>query len=165
MRLQAVSFIERQRARKKKVWIERNQRATKNERHKRGVEPEVHLEIWLWITENAWWLCRFLVCLHALCCWYIHYSIGYCLDLARICFVLIMRAFLKRMERSDTCSMCDKEISVVGFDQDKRDKWSIFWEGNSKCCDSCAQYGDLLTLQKLLQGNSSLFKYRNPIMA
>ncbi|KAJ9698430.1 hypothetical protein PVL29_007492 [Vitis rotundifolia] len=25
----------------------------------------------------------------------------------------------------------------------------------------CAQAGDLLTLQKLLQGNSSLFKYRN----
>lgn len=37
-----------------------------------------------------------------------------------------MCAFLKWMERSDTCPMCDEEISTVGFDQDKRDKWSIF---------------------------------------
>ena len=38
-----MSFIERQRARKKKVWIVRNQRATENEQ-----------------TEDAWWLYKFL---------------------------------------------------------------------------------------------------------
>lgn len=43
VRLWAMSFIERQRVRKKKVWIVRNQRATENEQ-----------------TEDAWWLYKFL---------------------------------------------------------------------------------------------------------
>ena len=107
--------LQRNKEQEKKVWIGRNQRATEKEQNRRGAESEVHLEIWLRITEDAWWLCRFMVCLHAFCCWYIHCSVGYSLDLARLCFVLIMCAFLKWMEISDTCLMCDEEISVVGF--------------------------------------------------
>ena len=43
----------------------------------------------------------------------VHCSVWYCLDLARLCFALTLSAFLKWMERSDTCPVCDEEISAM----------------------------------------------------